>query len=206
MRKAILICVVFAVCTLAAPYLKTWSQLVNVNPQPTSESQFYWDDGIVASGWVWYTGGSYWAVDFDEEKTEGADRGMIESLGAVVYPNWPDAEYQGAYLHIFEDDGDYPGEDIYRELLQFEVGGEFEWLSMEQHVYGSVFYIAFEQFGDYPDCDALGVDAASGSHNWTGYQGSWGNTSFFGDFMLRCYWQSFSNVKLTSWGAVKALY
>ncbi len=206
MRKAILICMVLAACTLAAPYLEAANRPVNVSLQPSYESQFYWDDGVMSSAWCWYTGGNYWAVQFDEEKTEGADRGMIEALGAAVHPYWPDSIYQGAYLHIIEDDGDYPGVSIFRELHVFENPGEFEWLSMEQHVYGSVFYVAFEQYGNYPDCDALGVDAVGGTHNWTGYQGSWGNTSTFSDFMLRCYWQPLSDVAETTWGQVKALY
>jgi hypothetical protein len=206
MRKMMLIYTVLTVCALAAPVLQAPSHPVSVEPQPAYRSQFYWDDGEMYSAWAWYSGGNYWAVDFDEEKTEGIEQGIVEAIGAMTYPDWPSSVYEGAYMHVFDDDGGYPGESLFHELLVFTDGGVFEWLTMEQHVYGSVFYIAFEQYGDYPDCDAMAVDAAAGSHNWTGYQGSWDNTALFGDFMLRCYWQPFSEVTETTWGRVKALY
>jgi hypothetical protein len=206
MKGVVTFFLALAVCAAAVPTLQATGHPVFVAPQPTHESQFYWDDGIMSSGWCWFSGGNYWAVQFDEEKTDGIDRGIVEALGAMTYPGWPDAEYQGVYLHIFTDEGGYPGEDTYGRFFQFEDGGEFEWLYMEQHVYGAVFYVAFQQIGDYPDCDTIAVDAASSGHNWTGYQGSWARTSFFGDFMLRCYWNPFESVEETSWGWVKALY
>lgn len=206
MKKLIPCCVLLVVCTLAAPYLKIEGRLVNVDHRPIYESEFYWDDGELSRAWCWFSAGNYWAVQFDEEKTEGTDRGMIEALGAVAYPNWPDPVFQGAYIHIFEDDAGQPGASIYNELLVFTTGNLYEWLIMEQHVYGAVFYVAYEQYGDYPNCDALGVDAVSGTHNWTCNYGSWEQTSAFSDFMLRCYWQPFSEVTETSWGQVKALY
>src|SRR4030042_4566902 len=66
--------------------------------------EFYWDDGSCAGGWVWYTGGGYWAVEFDEEKTTDQP-GTVTSVGAYVFPNWPDGSYQGANLHVFSDSG-----------------------------------------------------------------------------------------------------
>ncbi|MCK4593514.1 hypothetical protein KAU45_03365 [bacterium] len=70
-----------------------------------------------------------------------------------------------------------------------------------------VFYVANEQIGNYPQSDSQGVDATGGTHNWTGYNGLWGPTTIFGDFMIRCYWDDgIPVVEDTFWGAVKALY
>ncbi len=68
-----------------------------------------------------------------------------------------------------------------------------------------VFHL-FEQLGNYSSSDSQGIDATAGTHNWTGYQGSWSPTTLFGDFMIRCYWDPWVEIKETSWGAVKALY
>jgi hypothetical protein len=72
----------------------------------------------------------------------------------------------------------------------FSTGGVFEWIDADPWVLvtTAVFYIGFQQIGNYPACDSMGVDAVSGTHNWTGYQGSWAPTTLFGDFMIRCYW------------------
>ncbi len=72
-----------------------------------------------------------------------------------------------------------------------------------------VFYVANEQIGNAPACDAIGVDAEAGTHNWTGYQGSWSPTTIFGDFMIRCYWDDEDpdpGVENTTWGEIKTLY
>jgi hypothetical protein len=206
MKCALMVFPLLVASAFAAPYIGTDARSVGVDVQPTYESQFYWDDGELSRAWCWLSGGNYWAVQFDEEKTDGIDRGIVEALGTVVYPNWPDLVFQGAYLHIFDDDGGVPGASIFHEFFMFTIGNEFEWFAMEQHVYGSVFYVAFEQPGDYPLCDALGVDADAGTHNWTCYQGSWDNTAMFSDFMLRCYWQPLSGVASSTWGRIKSLY
>ncbi|MCX7022411.1 MAG: hypothetical protein NTW26_09105, partial [bacterium] len=93
-------------------------------------------------------------------------------------------------------------------FLQFTAGGVFQWIDADPpvSVTDAVFYIAFQQLGNYPSADSIGVDAVAGTHNWTGYQGSWTPTTLFGDFLLRCYWDDTPGVQETSWGAVKALY
>jgi hypothetical protein len=173
--------------------------------QPPMDFELYWDDGVMSSGWAWYTGGNYWAVQFDEEKTGGLPCSIAE-YGAVTYPDWPDSTFQGAYIHTFDDLGGYPGPDLGYEFLQFTSGGSFQWIDCDPIICATtgVFYIAFQQIGNYPSCDSMGVDAVAGTHNWTGYQGSWSPTTLFGDFMLRC--RPEAAVDETTWGAVKALY
>ncbi|MCX7022405.1 MAG: Ig-like domain-containing protein, partial [bacterium] len=85
--------------------------------------------------------------------------------------------------------GGYPGADLDSTYLGFTDPGSFEWIDAAVALSTSTFYIAFEQIGDYPDCDSVAVDAEAGSHNWTGYGGDWSKTTLFGDFMLRCYWE-----------------
>jgi len=77
----------------------------------------------MSAGWCWYFGGNHRAVRFDEEKTDGIDRGIVEALGAVTHPDWPDGEYQWGYLHIFVDDGGYPGEDTFGDRSPRTTGG-----------------------------------------------------------------------------------
>jgi len=190
MRKVLIAIVVLVMCAAAyPPALLTTGPPVNAHPGPPAEYEFYWDDGVLSAGWCWYTAGNYWAVDFDEEKTGGVANGVVTVYGAVTYPGWPDGTYQGCYMHTFDDDGGYPGADLDRTNLFFTDPGSFEWIDAGVGLSTSTFYIAFEQYGNYPSCDSVGVDAVGGTHNWTGYQGAWGSTSSYGDFMLRCYWE-----------------
>jgi hypothetical protein len=190
----------------AANGVATSGAPVNAHPRPPAEYEFYWDDGIMSSGWAWYTGGNYWAVQFDEEKTGGWPV-IVACYGAVTYPGWPDGSFQGAYIHTFSDLGGYPGSDLGHNLMQFTQGGVYEWIDTDPEVWTTtgVFYIAFQQIGNYPSCDSMGVDAVAGTHNWTGYQGSWSPTTLFGDFMLRCYSCADAVVE-TTWGDIKVLY
>jgi hypothetical protein len=206
MRKAFWL-LILATASLAANSVMTTGVTLNAHPQPPTEYEFYWDDGILSSGWIWYTGGNYWAVQFDEVKT-GGDDGWVTKVGAVTYPGWPDGSFQGANMHIFDDLGGYPGEDLWGSMLGFNTGGVYEWLDVEPpQPVGPVFYVAFQQVGNYPNADAIGVDAVAGTHDWTGYQGSWAPSTSFGDFMIRCYWDDEPiGVTDTTWGAVKALY
>jgi hypothetical protein len=162
---------------------------VNAHPDPPAEYEFYWDDGTLSYFWCWYTGGNYWAVQFDDEKTGGVADGMVTAYGAATFPDWPDSTYQGCYMHVFDDSGGHPGSDLGYTYLGFTNPGSFEWIETTVGLSTSTFYIAFEQYGDYPDCDSVGVDAEAGTHNWTGYGGDWSPTTLFGDFMLRCYWE-----------------
>ncbi len=205
MKKLLIL--VLAVAAFAANSVMTGGIPFNAHPQPPEIYELYWDDGIMSSGWVWQIGGNYWAVQFDEEKTGGSP-GVVYKYGAVTYSGWPDGIYQGCYMHTFDDIGGYPGSDLGRSYLQFTTGDVFEWVDAKPVVSTTtaVFYIAFEQIGNYPRSDAIGVDAVAGTHNWTGKQGSWGPTTHFGDFMIRCFWEPLCGVEETSWGAVKALY
>jgi hypothetical protein len=192
MRKVLIAIVVLVMCAAAyPPALSTTGPPINAHPGPPTEYEFYWDDGIMFAGWIWYTGGNYWAVQFDEVKTGGDADGMVTAYGAATYPSWPDSTYQGCYMHVFSDDGEgYPCADLDRTYLLFTDPGSFEWIDAAVGLSTSTFYIAFEQIGNYPTCDSVGVDAVGGSHNWTGYQGFWGKTTIHGgDFMLRCYWE-----------------
>ncbi|MCK4593512.1 hypothetical protein KAU45_03355, partial [bacterium] len=192
MRKIVILAVILVLSAGASwRAVSTSGPTFNAHPDPPAEYEFYWDDGVMVSGWVWYTGGNYWAVQFDEEKTDGFEYGLVTCYGAVTYPGWPDSTFQGCYMHTFDDVDDYPGSDLDSTFLQFTTGGVFEWVAPDSSVglSTSVFYIAFEQYGNYPSTDAVAVDAAAGTHNWTGFQGSWTQTSTFSDFMLRCYWE-----------------
>jgi hypothetical protein len=204
-KKLMLLLLVAAV--FAANSVMTSGIPYHAHPYPPAPQELYWDDGIMSSGWAWYTGGNYWAVQFDDEKTHG-ETGVVYEYGAVTCPDWPDGSFQGVYIHTFSDLGGYPGADLGYEFLKFTAGGVFQWIDADPiiHLTTSVFYVAFQQIGNYPFCDSMAVDAVSGTHNWMGNQGSWAPTTTHGDFMLRCYWDAQWGVEETSWGAVKALY
>ena len=205
MKKTLLLLLV-VVCAFAANSVMTGGIPFNTHPQPPADPEFYWDDGIMSSGWIWFTGGNYWGVQFDEVKTGGFP-GLVNAYGAVTYPGWPDTPFQGATMHTFSDLGGYPGTDLGYETLMFTAGGVFQWVDCDPYIYVTtgVFYIAFQQVGNYPQADSVGVDAVAGTHDWTGYQGSWAPSTAFGDFMIRCYWGS-GSVEETTWGSVKALF
>jgi hypothetical protein len=161
--------------------------------------EFYWDDGMCADGWLWYTGGAYWAVEFDEEKTTGQP-GTVTSVGAYVFPNWPDGSYQGADLHVFSDSGGLPGDDLGYEYVGG--GSGWQWANMDIYVDSGVFWVAWQQLGSYPTCDALGFDEDGTGHSYGG--GDWID---WGDAMLRCYWEGVMiQVRESSWGYLKALW
>ncbi len=207
MKKLVLLLLV-AVAVFAANSAFTTGIPINAHPQPPVEYEFYWDDGIMTSGWIWFTGGNYWAVQFDEVKTGDAP-GMFTNYGVTTYPGWPDSTFQGCYMHVLDDLGGYPGTDLDRTFLMFTTGGVYEWIAPAAPflITTGVFYVANEQYGNYPAADSQGVDATAGTHNWTGYQGSWVPTTIFGDFMIRCYWDDeIPAVQDTSWGAIKVLY
>ncbi len=191
MRRLISGIVLFlALCAAASPLaLSSGGPAYDAHPGPPTEYEFYWDDGQVIMGWCWYTGGSYWAVKFDEDKTGGDAEALVTAYGAATYPDWPDDTYQGCYMHVFDDLGGYPHADLDRTYMGFDDPGYFEWLDTAVALSTSTFYIALEQFGNYPYCDTMAVDAVAGTHDWTGYQGSWSPTTAYGDFMLRCYWE-----------------
>jgi len=206
MKPTALFLIILAVAVSAANLDGVATPPIDAHPQAPAYSEFYWDDGIIASAWVWYTGGNYWAVQFDDTKT-GGNPGHVNKVGAVPYGGWPDGTFQGAYLHLFSDYGSYPYEDLSRDYLGFATGDVYEWVNVDVYITSSVFYLAWEQFGNYPQTDALSVDASAGTHNWTGYEGSWAPDSAYGDFMLRCYWEERPGAVVpSSWGSVKALY
>jgi hypothetical protein len=160
--------------------------------------EFYWDDGTCAEGWLWYTGGGYWAVEFDEEKTTG-QTGTVTGLGAYVFPNWPDGSYQGVYLHVFSDSGGLPGEDLGYEFVS---GAGWQWVDVDVDPGSGVFWTAWQQLGNYPACDALGFDADGTGHSYG--MGEW---IYWGDAMLRCYWEgTLLQVVESTWGLIKALW
>jgi len=160
--------------------------------------EFYWDDGVCGGGWLWYTGSGYWAVQFDEEKTTGQP-GTVTSLGAYVFPNWPDFTYQGAILHVFSDSGGLPGEDLADTTIS---GTTWQWGDVEVDLDSGVFWVAWQQLGTYPTCDALGFDEGGTGHSWGG--GDWIN---WGDAMLRCYWEGEpTQIVESTWGLIKTLW
>jgi hypothetical protein len=169
---------------------------------------YYWDDGSMSSCWAWYTGGNYWAVQF--EQTHGYER--VSWLGAITYPDWPDEVFQGVNMHVFGDWGDYPGSHLGYEYLEFTTSGVFEWVETSIDLETDVFYVAFQQIGNYPLCDSMGVDAVSGTHDWTGYEGSWSPTGLYGDFLIRCCTGDMDpddgppGIEAASWGELKAAY
>ncbi|MCK4593513.1 Ig-like domain-containing protein [bacterium] len=190
MRKIVILAVILVLSAAASwRAVSSSDRVVNAHPDPPAKYEFYWDDGSVAHFWCWYTGGNYWAVQFDDEKTGGVADGMVTAYGAATYPDWPDSTYQGCYMHVFDDDDNYPGSDLDRTYLDFASPGSFNWVETSVALSTSTFYIAFEQIGNYPDCDSVAVDAEAGTHNWTGYEGHWQNITMFNDFMLRCYWE-----------------
>jgi hypothetical protein len=206
MRKLTGLVLLFAFAVSAANNIGVETPPIDAHPQAPAYNELYWDDGIIDSGWAWYTGGNYWAVQFDDEKTGGL-WGYVTQVGATTYAGWPDGTFQGAYLHIFSDSGGYPYEDLYREYLNITEGDVYNWMNVDPYLdlNTSVFYLAWEQFGNYPQTDSMAVDASAGTHNWTGYEGSWAPDSAYGDFMLRCYWQELG-VTPSTWGQVKSLY
>jgi hypothetical protein len=209
MHKTLLVVAVLAACVAAyTGAFSTAGVSFNSHPEPPAENEFYWDDGMRSAGWIWYTGGNYWAVQFDDLKTGGIADGAVTAYGAYVFPGWPDSHYEGCYMHVFGDDGGHPGDDLNRTYMGFSGTDSYTWLDVTVGLNTSVFYIAFEQISNYPDCDSLCIDEVVGIHNWTGFQGEWGQTTaYYGDFMLRCYWDDEDAfVEDVSWGRVKALY
>jgi len=206
MKKVVIMLLLVAAICVAANTDSVATPRIEAHPQAPEYNEFYWDDGIISSGWVWYTGGNYWAVQFDDEKT-GGNAGHVNQVGATTYAGWPDGTFQGAYLHLFSDYGSYPYEDLYREHLNITEGDVYTWMTVDPPIdlTSGVFYLAWEQFGNYPATDCMAVDASAGTHNWTGYEGSWGPDSAYGDFMLRCYWEP-AGVTPSTWGQVKSLY
>ena len=154
MKKLLLLFLVAA--ALAANSVMVSGVPYMTHPQPPTEYEFYWDDGIMSNGWAWYTGGNYWGTQFDDAKTGGDDEARVMMYGSVTYPNWPDATFQGHYMHTFDDLGGYPGSDLDGTYCQHTTGGTFEWWVPNDGYVGlttSVFYIAFEQYQNYPSCD-----------------------------------------------------
>jgi hypothetical protein len=189
--------VVFA-CLLSAALA---GDVAQVRPPVPGAYEFYWDDGVVARGWVWYTGGNYWGVQYDEVKTEGRT-GWVEAFLIESASGFP---YTGCYFHVLDDRSGYPGVSLCRVF--YDNYGYWTELDPEVHVSVDVFYGAMEQIGNGYNADQIGVDIAAGTHNWTGYRGLWGLTTLFGDFIIRVRWRPEEpSVTETSWGRVKSLY
>ena len=85
-------------------------------------------------------------------------------------------------MHTFDDHGGYPGGDLDRTYHMLSGGGGFDWFSPTPIRSSSPPVSSTSpsnSSSNYPSCDALGVDALAGTHNWTGYQGSWAPTTIF---------------------------
>ncbi len=124
----------------------------------------------MSGGWVCYTGGNYWTVQFDDEKT-GGDESWLTLYGAVAIRTTPTPPTKTATC--------IPSiiwAAIRAVICIYHMpsgGGGFDWFPPDTDpliATTSVFYIAWEQNGDNPSTDSMGVDSVAGTHNRTGYQ------------------------------------
>ena len=195
MAKTTLFLLILALTAAAAPTVGRESY-----PLPGSY-EFYWDDGIMTRGWAWNTGGNYWGVQFDEEKTSGKP-GWLEAFFIRSPSRFP---YSGCYFNVFDDQGGRPGTNVLRVF--YDSYGYWQELVPGIYLDSGVFFCAMEQVGESYRADQIGTDAVAGTHNWTGYRGSWAPTALYGDFIIRVRWRPDNqSVTDTTWGQVKNLY
>ena len=184
---------------------------------PLMAVELYWDDSMGAHN---ISSGELYAVQFDEEKTNGYS-GWVTQVGTFIW--WETYNYE---FSIYADDGEgYPGELLHTfdttDGWPWEDSWGYYWFDVEPSVYvsTSIFYVAAK--GLYiPEAGYYSLlthdDESEGEHDWVydPYTEEWYliEDSQFGDLTIRCYWEpdcpfdhdDYSVVTETTWGAIKA--
>ena len=138
----------------------------------------------------------------------------VEGLRIYCHRGWPNREWEGFRIAIFDFEGGVPGEMLWPEngvpkwvrpeLGSFEGWCDFRVLCVPRD---TTFIAAWEQFYDLPNCDAASFDTGAwrGDHTWYRQNGDWKRWEGT-NLMLRVRVASGGAVTPVSLGRVKALY
>jgi hypothetical protein len=173
-----------------------------------------WDSGT--SGWliVWYTGSGSWVGnDFDISTISGYR--VVESMRVYSGPAWPNGRWEGWRLGIYAF-ASVPGSLLWGPKYVRGTSSSYGWndftVNWTLPASNTAFIAAFEQFYDYPNCDAHVVDnnRVFLRHSWLYYAGNWGyltNGTGYYNLMLRVIVNNDSlSAAPTSLGRIKGLY
>jgi len=178
-----------------------------------------WDNGTRQWNIAWYTGTGAWVGNEFDLGTISTYR-AIRKIKFYSRSNWPNAQWDGFHLGVFNFSGGIPG-----SMLWPTGGGGyfFKPTGLSGHVWveinigwtcPAVTFVAAEgQYYNWPNCDPFAVDtnANFSGHSWEYYGGSWSPLSTAADpyrnLMLRVIVDDETlAVAPASLGRVKALY
>ncbi len=184
MRKLVVLMLVFGF-GLAMAGAEQWIGVNHVhnytiqNPEPgifpdapnvfrPAVDTFKYDDNMPANAWAYSQGGSGWGVKFISPSDN------VTLAGALVhfYDGWPSPGGTNALVKVYADDGTHgaPGTEIWASDTVTITMGQWNFIPIDEPIFGSNYYIFYVQVDSYPMCPGMSLDAFSNapSHRmWT---------------------------------------
>ncbi len=147
---------------------------------------FRYDDNMPASAWAWYQGGNGWGVKFISPASSFTLAGALLHF----YSGWPVPGGTRALVKVFADDGPggSPGTEIWSSDTVNITRGQWNYVSINEPIVGTNYYIFYIQVDSYPICPGLSIDAANNapSHRmWSYVGGSFNKDARRGEWLIR---------------------
>ncbi|MCX7731968.1 MAG: T9SS type A sorting domain-containing protein [candidate division WOR-3 bacterium] len=147
---------------------------------------FKYDDNMPASAWAWNQGGNGWGVKFI------APAPSFTLKGALVhfYSGWPVPGGTRAMVRVYADDGPggSPGTEIWHSDTLTITRGQWNYVSINEPVVGSNYYIFYVQVDSYPICPGLSIDVANNAPShmmWSYLNGTFSEDARRGEWLIR---------------------
>jgi hypothetical protein len=147
---------------------------------------FRYDDNMPASAWAWNQGGNGWGVKFISPAPSFTLKGALIHF----YSGWPVPGGTRAMVRVYADDGPggAPGTEIWHSDTLNITRGQWNYVSIEEPVVGSNYYIFYVQVDSYPICPGLSIDVANNapSHRmWSYLNGTFSEDARRGEWLIR---------------------
>ncbi len=147
---------------------------------------FRYDDNMPANAWAWNQGGNGWGVKFISPASS------FTLAGALIhfYSGWPVPGGTRAMVKVFADDGPggSPGTEIWHSDTLTITRGQWNYVSINEPIVGTNYYIFYIQVDSYPICPGLSIDAANNapSHRmWSYLNGTFSEDARRGEWLIR---------------------
>lgn len=180
-----------------------------------------YDTGSRALQLAWYTGAGRWVGNDFDVSTLKTEHNIVREMKFYTSPYWPDNQFDGFRLAIFDFSAGKPGARLWPETEGrfVKAGGAegFKTFWVNYYINKNKFVAAVEQYYDYPNCDPYFCDTNPTflNHAWQkDGPASWeylvGHSAHpYRNLMLRVIFRTgYSEIGVapTSLGRVKALY
>ncbi|MGD8718620.1 MAG: hypothetical protein PVH29_07335 [Candidatus Zixiibacteriota bacterium] len=185
------------------------------DPTYDASIELKWDNGSSSYNIAWYTGSGTWIGNAFDISTLSSYRGLT-TMRVHTGPAWPNGSWDGFRIGVFNFAGGVPGSLIWGPRFVTGSTTNYGWndfsVGWTVPVSDDNFVAAVEQYYNYPNCDAHGVDNNSTpvAPSWMYYSGTWSpytNSTGYYNLMIRVILDTETlNVEPLSFGRAKAIY